>query len=125
MTWTASETRQPSVRNMSVSVGQHVGLILAAALFTGTGWAQTAPAPASGTADQDTNGLQEVIVTAQFRNENLQQTPLAITAITGDKRAKAVPASARETATARLRMAGLRRFMAFPPDEEFLVCDLH
>ena len=31
---------------------------------------------------QDT--LEEVIVTAQFRSENLQETPLAITAITGD-----------------------------------------
>ncbi len=28
--------------------------------------------------------LEEVIVTAQFRSENLQETPLAITAITGD-----------------------------------------
>ncbi|HTU65556.1 MAG TPA: TonB-dependent receptor [Steroidobacteraceae bacterium] len=34
-------------------------------------------------ADQ-AEGLEEVIVTAQFRNENLQETPLAITAITGD-----------------------------------------
>jgi iron complex outermembrane recepter protein len=33
---------------------------------------------------QDTNQLEEVIVTAQFRSENLQETPLAITAITGD-----------------------------------------
>ena len=28
--------------------------------------------------------LEEVIVTAQFRSENLQETPLAITAVTGD-----------------------------------------
>jgi len=32
----------------------------------------------------DTDALEEVIVTAQFRSENLQETPLAITAITGD-----------------------------------------
>jgi len=28
--------------------------------------------------------LEEIVVTARFREENLQQTPLAITAITGD-----------------------------------------
>ncbi len=41
---------------------------------TQNGAAQTATSPNS---DQ----LQEVVVTAQFRNENAQQTPLAITAI--------------------------------------------
>jgi len=30
------------------------------------------------------NSVQEVVVTAQFREQNLQQTPIAITAITGD-----------------------------------------
>ena len=78
---TASEARQPPVINTRVSIAQHVGLILAGALLTGTGWAQTAPA----TAAPDSGPLQEVIVTAQFRNENLQQTPLAITAITGEQ----------------------------------------
>jgi iron complex outermembrane recepter protein len=41
--------------------------------------AQTAPAnnPTTSTGDE----LQEVVVTAQFRNESVQQTPLAITAI--------------------------------------------
>ena len=29
-------------------------------------------------------GLEEIVVTARFREENLQKTPLAITAITGD-----------------------------------------
>jgi iron complex outermembrane receptor protein len=32
----------------------------------------------------ETEALEEVIVTAQFREQNLQETPLAITAITGD-----------------------------------------
>ena len=32
----------------------------------------------------DEGVLQEVVVTAQFHNENLQQTPLAVTAITGE-----------------------------------------
>src|SRR5271170_5414357 len=47
-------------------------------LYVATAVAQTAPAqtPSTG-ADQ----LQEVVVTAQFRNESVQQTPLAITAI--------------------------------------------
>jgi iron complex outermembrane receptor protein len=53
-----------------------------AAMIAGNVSAQTAP----GTADSktDTSGLEEVIVTAQFHQENLQVTPLAITAITGD-----------------------------------------
>jgi iron complex outermembrane receptor protein len=32
----------------------------------------------------ETDTLEEVVVTAQFREQNLQETPLAITAITGD-----------------------------------------
>ena len=47
-------------------------------LYAAAAVAQTAPAQAPSTgADQ----LQEVVVTAQFRNESVQQTPLAITAI--------------------------------------------
>ena len=33
---------------------------------------------------QEPGGLEEILVTARFREENLQQTPLAITAVTGD-----------------------------------------
>ncbi|HEX6396621.1 MAG TPA: hypothetical protein VFZ95_04300, partial [Steroidobacteraceae bacterium] len=33
---------------------------------------------------QNTDQLEEITVTAQFRSENLQETPLAITAVTGD-----------------------------------------
>src|SRR5690242_11290917 len=39
------------------------------------------PATAQQTTDQSA-GLQEVVVTARYREENLQQTPIAITAIT-------------------------------------------
>ncbi len=46
-------------------------------LGAGTAYAQT---PAAETPDT----LEEVIVTAQFRSQNLQETPLAITAVTGD-----------------------------------------
>ena len=38
--------------------------------------------PAIAQQAEDSGGLQEVIVTAQYREENLQQTPIAITAIT-------------------------------------------
>jgi outer membrane receptor protein involved in Fe transport len=54
-------------------------LILATALC-GRAFAQAAGPPASQNAtDTGSNGdqLQEVVVTAQFRNENAQQTPLA------------------------------------------------
>ena len=43
--------------------------------------AEAAPAPAA--ADASGTTLGEVVVTAQFRETKLQQTPLAITAITG------------------------------------------
>jgi iron complex outermembrane receptor protein len=48
--------------------------------------AQTAPAAGQATTpDQGEQGpLQEVVVTARFRAEKLQETPLAITAVTGD-----------------------------------------
>jgi iron complex outermembrane receptor protein len=54
-----------------------VAMAVAAALGTGAVWA-AAPA-------QSPNELDEVIVTAQYREQNLQDTPLAITAISGDR----------------------------------------
>jgi iron complex outermembrane receptor protein len=49
---------------------------------------QTDPAPAEDAASQeaaDANapGVEEIVVTAQFREQNLQDTPLAITAVSG------------------------------------------
>src|SRR5262245_50992467 len=41
--------------------------------------AQAAPAESGG------GGLEEVVVTARYREENLQQTPIAITAITAEE----------------------------------------
>jgi iron complex outermembrane recepter protein len=49
-------------------------------LYAATAVAQTAPAPAQ-TPSTGADQLQEVVVTAQFRNESVQETPLAITAI--------------------------------------------
>ena len=43
-----------------------------------------APAAWAAAPAQDTT-LDEVIVTAQFRQENLQDTPLAITAVSGEQ----------------------------------------
>ncbi len=45
--------------------------------------AQTAPTPAAepAPAEQDSNATQDIIVTAQFREQRLQDTPIAITAI--------------------------------------------
>ena len=62
-------------------------IMLVAGLLAGAAaTAQEAPA-GTGTAAATTttdNGLQEVVVTAQFRKESVQDTPLAITAISGD-----------------------------------------
>jgi iron complex outermembrane recepter protein len=49
-------------------------------LATNVSLAQDAPSPAAGTS----GGLQEVVVTAQFRSESVQTTPLAITAVNAD-----------------------------------------
>ena len=64
------------------AVTAFVSTATAGAMLAGSAWAQTAPSPDSS--KTDAVGLQEVVVTAQFHSENLQQTPLAITAITGD-----------------------------------------
>lgn len=50
------------------------GAMLGAA--TGSAMAQTA--------ESGSSAIEEVVVTAQFREQNLQETPIAITAITGD-----------------------------------------
>ena len=50
--------------------------VLAASLSAGASFAQEAAA--------DSNQIGEVVVTAQFRAQNVQETPLAITAVTGD-----------------------------------------
>lgn len=53
---------------------------LSAALLSHAALAQTSP-----NADEETGHLQEVVVTAQKRAENLQQVPIAITAITASQ----------------------------------------
>lgn len=53
------------------------------ALVSSTGFAQTVAAANTG-APASSDTLQEVVVTAEFRAEKLQETPLAITALSGD-----------------------------------------
>ena len=52
-----------------------VSALTLGALTTSVAFAQAAEG-------EDSGGLQEVVVTAQFREQNLQQTPIAITAVT-------------------------------------------
>ncbi|HEX4095345.1 MAG TPA: hypothetical protein VHX64_01390, partial [Caulobacteraceae bacterium] len=60
------------------------GLAMVAAV-PGAAWAQAAGSSASQTPPANAQGggtqLQEVVVTAQFRSENLQKTPISITAV--------------------------------------------
>ncbi|WP_157219203.1 TonB-dependent receptor [Flavisphingomonas formosensis] len=51
-------------------------------------FAQTSPAPAQSEADEG-NGLADIVVTAQKRGENLQNVPIAISAVTADIAQKA------------------------------------
>ncbi|MGH8207683.1 MAG: hypothetical protein ACRETK_12985, partial [Steroidobacteraceae bacterium] len=75
---------------ITAAVSAAVGLGLAAWLPS-SAWAQ-APAPAAGTDQTAQNGqnnaggageLQEVVVTAERRAEDVQSTPIAVTAVTG------------------------------------------
>jgi iron complex outermembrane receptor protein len=60
-----------------------IGLLATMSLGATVVVAQQAPnSPAAET--EDTGTLPEVVVTAQFRSENLQSTPISITAITAD-----------------------------------------
>lgn len=56
-------------------------LLSVALLTTASGFGLSAPAFAQAAAEADANGLDEIVVTAQKREENLQQTPLSISAI--------------------------------------------
>jgi iron complex outermembrane receptor protein len=81
------------VRMMEVRSHNTMRAIVGAALCAGAAlaatpiaMAQTAPAASAqqpGAAD-DKGALQEVVVTAQFRKQNLQDTPIAMTAVTAE-----------------------------------------
>ena len=74
-----------SARGRGITVAEFV-LASLASCAASLASAQQAPPATTGTGSTDETGpLETVIVTAQFHNENLQQTPLAITAITGEQ----------------------------------------
>ena len=62
---------------LAVSTALACGTSIASAQTAATAQNQAANPPAAG-------GLEEVVVTARYREENLQQTPIAISAITAD-----------------------------------------
>ena len=55
-------------------------------------WAQVAPPaeaqPSSAASDVERNGVEDIVVTAQRREERLQSVPIAVTAVTGDSLAR-------------------------------------
>lgn len=62
--------------------------IVLAALVPATAWAQQAPVPAPDSATPQTSddvGIGEIVVTAQRREERLQDVPVAITAVTSEQ----------------------------------------
>jgi iron complex outermembrane recepter protein len=83
------ETVQRQLRRTGVSgLGRTSllgGLAAALSLSAGTVLAQTAPPAAPAPAANASDQLSEVVVTAQFKQENVQETPLAITAISASQ----------------------------------------
>jgi iron complex outermembrane receptor protein len=74
--------RRPHHRRAAVLAGAASAAALAAGAFAGPALAQGSSAPAGAAAPaQPTTTVGEVVVTAQFRQQNLQNTPLAITAV--------------------------------------------
>lgn len=68
-------------RLSSAGIAGSVALLMSS-LVASVAHAQSAPAAASGA---DSGGLEEVIVTAEKRTENVQKTPIAITTISGSE----------------------------------------
>ncbi|HZL34967.1 MAG TPA: TonB-dependent receptor plug domain-containing protein, partial [Tepidisphaeraceae bacterium] len=67
-------------------LGKRCAALAGASLLAGLavpGFAQTAPSGATSSAAAPQGSLEEIVVTAQFRKENLQDVPIAITAVTG------------------------------------------
>src|SRR5665213_565476 len=60
------------------------GLFCSAALGQQAPATSAAPSAPTATGQNDSGALEEVIVTARYRTENLQQTPISITALTAE-----------------------------------------
>jgi iron complex outermembrane receptor protein len=74
-------------RRPIVNRRKHSSLVLAAPAAACAALLGAGPAAAQQSQQADdgpTRGLEEIVVTARFREESLQETPLAITAITGE-----------------------------------------
>ena len=61
-----------------------IGASLAALAFAGPAFAQDEPAPEADVAPADESAGNVITVTAQFREQNLQDTPIAITAVNAE-----------------------------------------
>jgi iron complex outermembrane receptor protein len=79
-------------RTVAKAVSAAIGLTVAGWLGSGSAWAQNAaPAAGSDAATAQNSGaagagqLQEVVVTAERRAENVQTTPIAVNAISGSQ----------------------------------------
>ncbi|MBN1240616.1 MAG: TonB-dependent receptor, partial [Gammaproteobacteria bacterium] len=66
---------------MSTRFQQHRLRLVSVAVGAALGFTSLSPQPAVA---QESGGLEEIVVSARFREENLQDTPLAITAFTGE-----------------------------------------
>jgi iron complex outermembrane recepter protein len=83
-----------------------LALLIALAVLVGPAFADDAggPEPQAGagtlTSASQVTGLQEVVVTAQKRSENLQQVPIAISALSGDQLASMGVGSTEDLASA-------------------------
>ena len=67
--------------NLKLTAAVRHALAVAAAVATGL---SLAPAASAQQATEEAQGLEEVIVTARKVEENLQQTPIAVTVLSGD-----------------------------------------
>jgi iron complex outermembrane receptor protein len=81
MKWDASWTSslQPA------AIARWLAPVIALGAMAGPTWAvdQSVPTDASSTGPSESTGLQEVVVTARRRSENLQTEPLSVQAVTG------------------------------------------
>jgi iron complex outermembrane receptor protein len=75
-----SGVEKNSEQSVSIFTRSLVSLAVAAACGL-----NAAPAGAQEQSQPESTGLDEIIVTAQFREENLQETPIAITAMTAEE----------------------------------------
>lgn len=68
-------------------VFRHIGtaVLLASSCLASAAFAQTVTPPATTAEDDRGSGLEDIVVTAQKRSENLQTTPVSVTAITTER----------------------------------------